>query len=646
MVLLLAACSDFSLNFDGDPGKPFQDDSGGYHPPADSDTAAPVEEACNGVDDDGDGLVDEDWPDTDGDGFADCVDPGCGAPELTGATTIPETAACAGDAGTLATPVVDPYRFREQWHADFTMAAVEQHRAAPLVVYLDDDDGDGTIGPGDGPEILLAADTIRVYEGATGVLKREIAGTWYAWATPVVGDGDGDGIPEIYVVEDEVPTAMAPDGTRLWTSTTKVDNPGTDVFLSLTDLDGDGRPELLADNLVLDAATGALERTLPTPSNMSWRNVTAADLDRDGIQEILIGEQVYRADGTLWWDVGRARKNMSWILPVQADEDEEGEVVVIGQGFGVYDTDGTELVWVDLAAASGEGSPTAADFDGDGAMEVGFPEAYYAGFSVYELDGTQKWNVAAGYRGLLGGATAFDFEGGGAYDILYAADEATYVYDGATGAALYDSGPLPSPRYHDYPTIADVDEDGAAEVVSSSFSLATSVATLTVMEHDGAGWGPATPSWGVYDYTPTAIGSDNRVPTNPDPSWTTPGLWRAQSAQPARPGHPDLVVSILDHCVDDCEIGPGWLVLQVSNQGGLGVSDSKVDVYATTSGEFPYTTIDTGPVPAGTSLAAVAIELTPDVYNAVGFRAVVSHSTPTECDSTNDEATYTTEVCP
>ena len=33
-----------------------------------------VEELCNGVDDDGDGVVDEDYADTDGDGTADCVD--------------------------------------------------------------------------------------------------------------------------------------------------------------------------------------------------------------------------------------------------------------------------------------------------------------------------------------------------------------------------------------------------------------------------------------------------------------------------------------------------------------------------------------------------------------------------------------------
>jgi hypothetical protein len=38
------------------------------------DSAPPVTEQCNGIDDDADGLVDEGFPDTDSDGIADCVD--------------------------------------------------------------------------------------------------------------------------------------------------------------------------------------------------------------------------------------------------------------------------------------------------------------------------------------------------------------------------------------------------------------------------------------------------------------------------------------------------------------------------------------------------------------------------------------------
>lgn len=82
--LLLSACIDYAIE---DEPKTVPFDSG-EPPPVDSvpvDTATtrtdtdtgtppPPEEACNGEDDDADGLVDEDFPDTDADGTADCVD--------------------------------------------------------------------------------------------------------------------------------------------------------------------------------------------------------------------------------------------------------------------------------------------------------------------------------------------------------------------------------------------------------------------------------------------------------------------------------------------------------------------------------------------------------------------------------------------
>jgi hypothetical protein len=39
-----------------------------------SDSAAPIPELCNGIDDNGNGWIDEGYPDTDADGTADCVD--------------------------------------------------------------------------------------------------------------------------------------------------------------------------------------------------------------------------------------------------------------------------------------------------------------------------------------------------------------------------------------------------------------------------------------------------------------------------------------------------------------------------------------------------------------------------------------------
>lgn len=85
MVLLLLACSDYRLDEQKEAAPvdsaPVEDtspaDTADTAPPPEEtgDTAPPPpEEECNGEDDDGDGAIDEDFPDTDADGTADCRD--------------------------------------------------------------------------------------------------------------------------------------------------------------------------------------------------------------------------------------------------------------------------------------------------------------------------------------------------------------------------------------------------------------------------------------------------------------------------------------------------------------------------------------------------------------------------------------------
>ena len=70
-VLVLAfACSEYE--FKGEEEVPWVPEEDSAFDSADS--AAPIPELCNGIDDNGNGLIDEGYPDTDADGTADCVD--------------------------------------------------------------------------------------------------------------------------------------------------------------------------------------------------------------------------------------------------------------------------------------------------------------------------------------------------------------------------------------------------------------------------------------------------------------------------------------------------------------------------------------------------------------------------------------------
>ena len=90
LLALLSACSDYNLEEKGEPpGRrprdsdepddtdpdPVTDDSGDTDEAEDTDDSAaePPAEECNGVDDDGDGLVDEDF-DANGNGIVDCFE--------------------------------------------------------------------------------------------------------------------------------------------------------------------------------------------------------------------------------------------------------------------------------------------------------------------------------------------------------------------------------------------------------------------------------------------------------------------------------------------------------------------------------------------------------------------------------------------
>ncbi|MCP4702093.1 MAG: hypothetical protein GY862_35325, partial [Gammaproteobacteria bacterium] len=173
---------------------------------------------------------------------------------------------------------------------------------APITGPLLDTDENGVIDEHDTPAVIvLEGYSLAALDGKTGaVLWRNERSFRTYGVTPALGDIDGDGKPEIiaYLPERKV-IVLNNDGTEKWISEAIFDEE-TVLALSgpaIADLDADGQAEIIAANIVLNADGSVKWAGSPT----STLTPIAVDLDKDGAPEVVTGRHVYRADGSLYW---------------------------------------------------------------------------------------------------------------------------------------------------------------------------------------------------------------------------------------------------------------------------------------------------------------------------------------------------------
>ena len=97
-------------------------------------------------------------------------------------------------------------------------------------------------------------------------------------------------------------------------------------------------------------------------------------------------------------------------------------------------------------------------------------------------------------------------------EVLQARVNGLAIFDGRTGAERFASTIEQGSEQWEYPTVADLDGDGHAELLVAN-SGGSHVA-LVVLEHDGTGWSGAGGTWPVYDYAVDNIGVDGGIPAS------------------------------------------------------------------------------------------------------------------------------------
>jgi hypothetical protein len=539
-------------------------------------------------------------------GDAGAADASCmgGAAQLAG-KCLPKPPTCATDAGAPDAGALDcleqceyhpPAAFspvsKFAWGGQITAPHSTDVMMTPIVVQLDDDDCDGKITEKDIPEILFTTFTAGDY-GKNGTLHAIsiVAGAVVdKWSAPGINPsgslagGDIDGLPGNEVIacgDGGVTVAYRGDGTTLWTANVPCYMP------SIADLDGDGAPEIIVDGGILDGKTGALKHaftpTLTTP-------LIVSDLDGDGKLDIITATRAYHDDGALFIDT---QLTPNWAWPAIADFDGDGKPEVVF----VDNLTHTVAVWraaagqpggfavvhaaIDMnapfptnpcppgswGADHGGGPPTVADFNGDGTPDVGL--AGGIGYVVFDgkklldpaLTGVQTilWSApTTDCSSASTGSSVFDFDGDGKAEVVYSDENTLRIYDGKNGNVLFSTCNTTGTLV-EYPVIADVDNDGHADIVVVSNAYASGNAEyacqggpaaaysgVRVFGDESGTWVRTRRIWNEHAYHVTNVNEDGTIPAKEASNWTQPGLNNfRQNKQPGSEfAAPDAVVTL------------------------------------------------------------------------------------------------------
>lgn len=651
---LLGACTDYELHGKDDTNDGVDTDAD-TNTPDDTDETPPDDEDCNGVDDNGDGQIDEGYPDSDGDGVKDCMDTDCDI-ELPDASTVTVDANCS----VPDVVVTDPWNVKIEWQWTGLASNPSVHNVimTPVIGNLTDDDGDGFVTESDDPDIVFVAfpssnfttGSLVVLDGKTGTEHWNAAG-FNGGGGIALADVTGDGNIDILAFDGTSrPVAVNAKGVKLWTGASAVGT--TYPQATVADVDGDGNAEVLADNMVLDGVTGAVERTFTIGSGMPYRLPAVADIDLDGVQEVILGNTAYDPlTGAVEWTSPITGGYGHWAAILDADGDPEAEVAMVGQGrLGIYQHDGTQLYNV-AAGTTQPGPPCVADFDGDGAAEIAWASS--TSMNLYELDGTKVWSQGIDDSSGLAGCSGYDIDGDGAYEILYADQNTLHVFDGRTGAINFAQTGHASGTLWEYPAVADIDNDGSAEIVIGSNNYWMSGwGGITVFGHNGSGWLKSGTTWHTHDFAVTNINPDGSVPAVPDPSWQLYNVYRARPA--ADDVATDLRVAITDVCAAGCTDDSSVIVaVQVYNYGGTDAQKNvPVTLYKNDGGTLTAISTQTlaSAVASGTGTAGLQFDITVGDLGTDGILVRVDDDgtgldVQTECDESNNEAVWTDTPC-
>jgi hypothetical protein len=313
--------------------------------------------------------------------------------------------------------------------------------------------------------------------------------------------------------------------------------------------------EVIQGRVVLRGDTGALvwrgDFGLGTNGFMG-PVTTAGDLDLDGSANLLAGNTMYDNKGNKLWAFEFPYEVTSSNCQSQGypcdgftatgnfDADDFGEAVIARAGeIYVVNHDGSLMqhggidaripIPVSTCGKNEGGPPTVADFDGDGEAEIGVAGANYYVVADFECFAAPlpdhcvsqgiRWQVEnKDCSSRVTGSSVFDFDGDGRAEVIYN-DETTFrILDGIDGRELV-AEPNRSHTRLEMPVIADVDNDGNAEIVFVENGDSPGV---RIWGDETDSWVPTRRVWNQHSYHVTNVSELGVIPVDERVNWLSP----------------------------------------------------------------------------------------------------------------------------
>ena len=462
----------------------------------------------------------------------------------------------------------------------------------PAVGQLTDDNGDGAINEFDVPDIVFVAGRRnRSAPGQTALVAISGDDGREHWArtdirlsqfsSPALGDIDNDGIAEIVAVRNYRQELIAFEHTGDVKWRAPLDGPGVPPVLIpppphvydmpiIVNLEGDNEAEVILGREAFrglngeqlwqgDFDGGGAGGGVPVEKSFSQAAV-AADVDLDGITDIIAGRTRYDFAGNAVWHRDDIKPGTFRLLDETPashsgyvgignfDLDDFAEIVLaIDNEVWLLEHDGA-TVWgpVQSPDFSELGAPTILDLDADGLPEIVI--ASKTRLTTLETDGTVKWTAEINDPSGVTSATAFDFENDGLLELVHNDEEDFRIFDARTGALLFETRHT-SPTVFEYPIVADVDGDKQAEVVLTGYDrdLQAGVTPgIRVFKARNGAWADAGSVWGSHAFHVNEVNEDSTLPLIETPSWLTHNTYRVQrSPLPDPLGRPDFTLGDL-----------------------------------------------------------------------------------------------------